>query len=180
MPPLLSGKRYPAIVFAVFMLGVGILLPRFWTTFQVNRWSIVYLAQSMNPGRQAQPLPSAPQAHDRAILWLAQVALISGDPLLALDMIQPLLERADPILLSLQGDALIAMNDFEGAVEVWVQVGDFQSLITAADAAASADLLEEAELAYRGAWGLNPLGGTLPLANFLWLFRKDPSAAEHI
>jgi tetratricopeptide (TPR) repeat protein len=169
-----------ALYLGALLACLGLVGLRLGNALPINAWSLGYARLAMNgkPGLDALPLP--PEGHQGASVWLAGEAVTSGDPERALDLLgEPDRDgAADVLSASVRADVLMAEGHFADAVESWVSAGDYQSITQAATQAQSQARLDDAELAYRGAWRLSPVDGTLPLANFLWQVKGDPAAAE--
>ncbi len=167
-------------IFILVVLSVGLSLGKLWESWTVNRWSIAYLSQSQSMENEGAEKMQVPEGHARAPAWLAWEAIEVGEPELALEITNPILDSGDIFGLRVRGEALAGSGDFEAAVNAWVQAGDFLSLLKAAQENEANDLLENAEQAYEGAWKVNPSQGILPLTNFYWHVKGDLSAAERV
>lgn len=154
-----------AVQWALVLAAVGLLAARLPEVIEVNAWSVGYARYALGEG----PPPGEPPAgHRRAAIWLAREALAVGRAEEALRLVEPLAEAGDRVALRLQGEALAAMGDFEGAVRAWVRGRDFNSLQAAGNRAAQEGRLEEALVAFRAAYGIDPERGAMRLADFLW------------
>jgi len=132
----------------------------------VNRWSAAYLGQRMNAGRTAN-LPAPPQEHDLAPIWLAEEALAQGDVEGALALVQPLIASKEPYVLFSSGNILKQTGNFAEAVQAWEKANAFNALIHAAWTAYNEFRLQDALLAGKAAWDIDPENGTTALASFM-------------
>lgn len=175
-------SQRPVLYVGLLLASLALLGLRLGQTLPINAWSLSYARLAMKGKPALDVLPEAPERHERASIWLAEEAVSSGDPARALDLLDATDRESaqDALSSSVRADALLAQGYFPEAVEGWVQAGDYQSLIQAATVAQSQGRLDDAELAYRGAWSLSPADGTLALANFLWQGRGDPAEAERV
>jgi tetratricopeptide (TPR) repeat protein len=148
-----------------------------WLT---NEWSVQYTRHSFSPTSN-QPLLAVPPArHVRAAFWLASTALQSGNPALAEKLIVLQVAQGDQLAMHLMANALLAQDDFSGAVAMWQQARDVDLLLRAASQAQQAGRLDEALMAYEVACRLDSESGTLPLANFLIFNRQEYVKAENV
>ena len=146
----------------------------------VNAWSVQYTRHAFVPAAKQSVLAIPPTGHARAVFWLASDALQSGNPGLAETLIASQAVRGDQFALHLMAGARLAEGNFAGAVAIWQQAGDLDSLLRAAAQAQQAGHLEEALMAYAAGWKLDSEAGTLPLANFLLNYRQDYGGAENV
>jgi len=171
-------RKYFILIMAVLI--IGLLIIKEWEVWTINRWSIAYISHSFSKESGGMLLDQSSKLHTRASVWLSREAIQAGDPALALDLLKPLLPSGKGIVLSVQGEALAAVGEFESAVGYWVQGGDYQSLMRAAEQNMVGGQLENAELAYEGAWQVDPVKGSEPLAMFMLNVLNDPEQAERL
>jgi len=139
-----------------YLLGTGIIilclvsvLPVLAAAWQVNAWSLGFTNGIMAEGSGIPAYAlDPPEAHQRAPVWLARDAIKAGEPALALDLLKPLLASGKAMVLSAQGEALAAAGVFESAVGFWIQAGDYQSLVKAAEQSVEDGQFEDAEMAF--------------------------------
>jgi tetratricopeptide (TPR) repeat protein len=148
--------------------------------WQINAWSLQYAHRAFDPLAAQSALADPPAGHAREKVWQARDALQSGDPVLAETLITAQAAQGDPLSMRLMSDALAAQGNFAGALAIWQQAGDAASLLRVASQAQEAGRLDEALIAYKAAWTLDPESGTLPLANFLLDYRQDYGRAENV
>ena len=185
MNPLLDKRRRAlnlrgVLYLAVLLSCLALIALDFRPTVRINTWSLSYVTLAMNGRQGLNVLPAPPEGHRRGLIWLAAEAIEVGEPERALAMLSDNLARKDPDALRIQGKAFAEAGKYDEAVASWVWAGDYPSLAQGANKAESENRVDFAELAYRGAWQVDPLLGSIPLANFLWHVRGDPGAAEQI
>ena len=139
-----------------------------------NVWSLEFEKYIMERAVSFQP---APTQHPRAVLWLARDALVHNDPVKAQTLVSNLANSGDKDALVILGDSFAAQGQFSTAVNAWKNAGAFASLSSAAKTAKSAGRLDNALLALRAAYSLNPEAGTDSLATFLLDSKKDLQGA---
>ena len=146
----------------------------------INAWSAQYARHAQNPAVKQTALADPPAGHSHAALWLASTALQSGNPALAETLIASQAAQGNPYAMRLMADVLLAQGDFAGALAIWQQTKDVDSLLRTASQTAQAGHLEEALMAYNAAWTLDPESGTLPLADFLLYTKQDYGRADNV
>jgi len=177
--PLLEKSVYKFLILGC-SLGLTLLVRIPQEYIFVNAWSLNYQRILFGEKIPTESIWSPPEHHHRAPLWLARLALEQDDPSMAQALVVPLLATGEPLALRILGQVFLAQGDLNAAVQSWVKIGDFFSLIQTAKLAESEGRLQDAELAYRGGWLAVPDAGTLPLANFLLNTKNDPVAAEEV
>ena len=155
-----------SIVIQVFVGLILILpLPVVYYYARINIWSVLVLHARMEGD---QIIHEPPSGHRRAALWQAQDALASGDARAARSKLEPLVERGDPLALSVYGQALALHGERARAVQAWQEVGDFNSLQASAVSWAAEGFATEAELAFRTAYDVLPERIVNPYVDFLY------------
>lgn len=176
------------IIGALLLLCVGgyFYLP---SVAQRNAWSVLYLWQRSGhapienlpfSAALAQWFATPPASHLNAAIWQARATLAAGNADQAGALVAPALATGSIDALRLQGEIDEARGDFGGAIAAWQKIGDVDAINSAAGRAAKAKHLNEALLAYRTAYELNPENGVLPLARFLWQSDRDSASAESL
>ena len=149
------------------------------TAWSINQWSVAYLGERLNSNPTNLEV-TPPENHQRAQIWLAEEALEIGDTGYALALLQPLAKLERPLYLRTMGKALAAEGDFEAAIQIWTQAGDYQSLEAFAKQADETGDSETALLAYRTLSQVSLNYGALPFAIFLWNTLEDHNLAKNI
>lgn len=164
-------KSLPRLL--LFLATMVLLLPALADSWANNAWSLQHL-------KQVTPLPSPPNNHPRALLWLARDAIQAGDPEQAQMMLSPFVALGDPDALSITASALASQGDFPAAIQLWAQAGDVISLKAAALDRTAATDFESALLAYQAIYAVTPEEGALQLADFLRQYYDDNETSETI
>lgn len=154
-------------------------IPRFFRAGAINRWSLYYASQVIE-SKSAQDSQAPPAQHPRAVLWQAVTALKAGDGFKARQLLGPLVTGGNRYALQLMACTLELLGDFPGSVEAWTLAKDAPSLWKAADRASARSAPNDALLALRAAWELDPENGTKPLADFLGSKQRDYAAGESL
>ena len=139
-----------------------------------NAWSLNYEQYAMGGSTS---LAAAPLQHPRAALWLARSALAQNDPYRAQALVATLANGGSAEALVILGDADEAQGQFNEALTAWSNAGAYNSLITAAADAKTASHLEDALLAFKAAYKLDPETGAISLATFLLDTKNNPEGA---
>ncbi len=142
----------------------------FWA---VNQWSLTFVQNSAEI-----ELVVPPPMHQRAPIWLALRALAQED-LAKVDVWLPALKEKsgkDELAARTLGEILWAQGDIDGAIEVWVRIGDYHILSGKALQAKSSNQLDIAEKAFYAAYDVEPEAITLTLVNFLRSHKKYSEA----
>ena len=166
-------------VFALLALSLikGYAIADAWL---VNQWSFYYIHTSAADRSTAPLLEQLPERHYRGRIWIARDAIVSGNPEKAENLLAPLSEITDPYVKSTLGRALDAQGKTQGAIEAWMEAGDWRALFGAGNRALAENRGEDA-LAYREAvYRLNPVAGAIALANTIWHVRRDATAAADV
>jgi tetratricopeptide (TPR) repeat protein len=179
----LARRRPSGLYFFRFSLGVVVLAgfsSTLWSAWTMNAWSLQYLLHSLGQRQSAWSLTPAPQDQPRASLWLARTAIMEGNLPGALALVHSLANQGDRDALRIQGQALESQGDYPAAVQTWMGIRDANSLWNSGKRAIQENRFEDALLAYRTLYVLDPESVTLPLADLLQHRRKDIAAAESI
>lgn len=138
-----------------------------------NLWSIRFL-QSITRG---EAIPAAPAAHRRSSLWQVQAALRAGNTAVALQQVEAL-PAGSPLAMRAQAELATAQGDWQQAIVRWEEIGDYNSLATAAKINEANGQVDNAYLAYRAAYRLSPQRSIRDLAKFLVTQGSDAEAGS--
>ena len=172
--------RRHTFLLAILLGLVLFAIPSARQAATINLWSLRYASEMHDPLRSQDAIPSPPDSHPRATLWLATWAIDNDDGQKALALLEPLAAEGDQYALYFMGRALERLGDFSGAVQAWKQAGEPGVLWNVAEAANQEGRFEDALEAYRAAWELEPGEGALRLANFVRHHKEYLPVAEAV
>jgi tetratricopeptide (TPR) repeat protein len=150
----------------VSLILLAILSVAHAAAWPVNKWAVTYLEHRLGAGATAT-IPEPPQEHDLAAVWLADEALEEGDVERARELVLPLTASPKNYVLFSTGNILNRTGNFTEAVQAWKKADAFETLIHAAWAAYNEFRLQDALLAGKAAWDIDPENGTTALASFM-------------
>ena len=96
-----------------------------------NIWSVNHSQKYFQETNYIAQVDSPPITHQHAGLFLAREALKNGDERLALERLQPMLEKSHPLALDIYAEILLDQGNFEEAFSVWTRFRNINSLVTA-------------------------------------------------
>jgi tetratricopeptide (TPR) repeat protein len=172
-------KQIYLIIFAVIacILLITTCGASIYNAVENNAWSLSF--EHYITG-QAVSLREAPVQHPRAVLWLARDALSHNDPSRAEVLVSALAKNGNAEALTILGDVYAVKGQFSAAVVAWSRAGDYASLISAASDARNAKKLDDALLALRAAYSINPEACADSLASFLLDSINDSVGAKNL
>ncbi|MCB0045848.1 MAG: hypothetical protein KDD92_10480 [Caldilineaceae bacterium] len=165
---------YRVLILAAIIAALFTLLPPLRATLADNLWSLRFVRAS-----QPQSLPAPPPSHPDARRWLAEQAGIQGQVFGAAEQLQELAAEGVPFSERSLGHMLAAQGDLAGALALWEQEGDYNSIETWAKRAEGEGNIEGAYLAYRAGYRVDPLRGANLLSSFL-LRQDQPGEAARV
>ena len=172
--------RRHTFLLAILLGLVLFAIPSARQAATINLWSLRYASEMHDPLRSQDAIPSPPDSHPRATLWLATWAIDNDDGQKALALLEPLAAEGDQYALYFMGRALEQLGDFSGAVQAWKQLGNPGVLWNVAEAANQEGHFDDALEAYYAAWELEPGEGALLLANFVRHHEEYLAVAEAV
>jgi tetratricopeptide (TPR) repeat protein len=172
----ISGFIAIVFIFSLALFGFQKIL----VVGEQNIWSLNYARLTIQHKEIPLNFPKYPPDHQRAPIWLARNAVQRGDYGEAFQYITPLVLQGNKDALVVKGETLAAEGKVKDAIDAWSQAGEFQLLLNVAQKSLDNKHLENALLAYRAAWELNPNVSTLPLANFLYWHYNSQDEAESL
>ena len=170
-----KSHRFSIVIQVLVGLILILLVSIVYYLARINIWSVQMLHARMGGD---QIIIEPPSGHRRSALWQAQDALKAGDERTARFLLEPLVERGDPLALSVYGQALALQGERARAVQAWQEVGDFNSLQASAVSWAAEGFATEAELAFRAAYDVLPERIVNPYVDFLYRTNKSKAGEE--
>ena len=165
---------------ALLTIALAVLAwPCLQTQAAVNSWSLGFVKTSAGAG--AAYLGQMPAGHQRATLWLAELALKRGDVGDALSALTRKVAEApaDQDARVLLGDALEQSGRMDEAIRDWKEAGAWPRLLKAGWDANSDGRWDDAIRAFQAASGALPLDAQLGLAQ-AFQGKKDFPGAEAV
>lgn len=150
-------------------------------TLSINRASYAYLLEVRAAMAKESAIPFfSISDHPRAQYWNALAALRNGDDQNAIHLAKPLSAYGDKLAMQILAQAYEQSGDYNQAIPLWQQVGDFNALLKLAEYASQNGDLDMAYQAYAAAQQLNPKEATIPMAHFLLEQMQDSQAAQSL
>ncbi|MBM4467829.1 MAG: tetratricopeptide repeat protein [Chloroflexi bacterium] len=172
--------RRHTFLLAILLGLVLFAIPNARQAATINLWSLRYAAEVHGLQHSEALLLTSPDAHPRAVSWLALRAIDGGDGQKALTLLEPLAAEGDQYALYFMGRALERLGDFSGALQTWKQTGNPEILWRVAEVANQEGRFDDALEAYYAAWELEPGEGALRLANFVRHHKEYRAVAEAV
>jgi len=140
------------------------------TQLSKNLWSVQYLNVFFDPALTSSDLPPVPEGRPTRDLWMAKLALVEGryDDVLAASQ-EPAVNGSVMArnLVRQAGQGYWEQGNLLKAIKTWAVINDTELAFFAAEIARRQGQIEEALIAYEGAYGFDSEATALRLANFL-------------
>lgn len=164
-----------AVVIALLLSILRLIGP-----MQNNKWSVQYwkTIRESSFHYEINALRNM-ETHKRANAWLSQRALANDNSDAALSLL-PLLRRDSLLDMRAKGKILVSSGDVKAGLDVWQNVGDYNSIVDYAEILEQTGDLANAEQAWLVAQSIAPDGVVQPFTEFLIRNGRSSEAVAYL